>query len=273
MTAPTPAPGRRTLALDDDPDRVVLVTGAGGGIGRAIVADVLARGWAVLATDVVPSEDYGAVPARVRYVQADVTDHASMVAAARAAEELGALRGCIANAGVVTEDYGAFLQTSPTVWRPTIDVNVLGTLNTFHAAAPIVKAHGGGRMAATASVAGVRAESDIVAYSASKAAVISIVRSLALELGSANVSLNAVAPGPVSGEHQGHVVNERAQAEARAGGYAYSTRYERFRDDNRPFARMATPQEVAGVLGWLLSDAASYVTGQVVVLDGGGVLV
>ena len=266
-------PGRQTTQLDAVPDRVALVTGAGGGIGRRIVDDLLRRGWAVLATDVVAPADYGDTPDRVRYMQADVTDHASMVAAAQAAEELGSLRGCIANAGVVTEDFASFLQTSPALWKPTIDINVLGTLNTFHAAAPIIKAHGGGRMAATASVAGVRAESDIIAYSASKAAVISIVRSLALELGTANVSLNAVAPGPVSGDSQDHTLDERAQAEERAGGYAYSTRYERFRDDNRPFARMVTPEEVARVFGWLLSDEAAYITGQVVVLDGGGVLV
>jgi len=234
---------------------------------------LVSRGWAVLATDLQPEADFGEDADRVRYVQADVTDVQAMAAAAEAASELGSVCGCIANAGVVTEDFSRFFEASPEAWWSTLNINVLGTLNTFHAAARAMLQSGGGRMAATASVAGVRPEADIVAYSASKAAVISIVKSLALELGSANVSVNGVAPGPVSTELQLSVIKVRDLGEERAGGDAYGARYERFRNESRPFSRMATPEEVAGVFGWLLSDAAAYMTGQVLVLDGGGVLV
>jgi NAD(P)-dependent dehydrogenase (short-subunit alcohol dehydrogenase family) len=267
------AGGRTPCSLDGRPDRVVLVTGATGGIGRAIVADLARRGWSVVASDIAAEAQFDDVSGEVRYVRADVTDADQMRRAVSAASDMGVLVGCVANAGVAVEDFSGFLAASPKRWQATMDINVLGTLNTFQAAAAAIAAAGGGRMAATASVAGVCAESDLIAYSASKAAVISIVKSLALELGGANISVNAVAPGPVSTERQLQVVQERDQGEAEAGGDAYGARYERFRNENRPFSRMARPDEVAGCFSWLLSDAAAYITGQVLVLDGGGVLV
>jgi NAD(P)-dependent dehydrogenase (short-subunit alcohol dehydrogenase family) len=255
------------------PGRVALLTGASGGIGRAIVRDLIARGWSVLAADVVSSADFDAPPGRVRYVQADVTDVRQMNAAVESAEELGSLVACIANAGVAIEEFGKFVDASATPWQTTLAVNVLGTLVTFQAAARAMVRGGGGRLAATSSVAGIRAEADLIAYSASKAAVISIVKSLALELGAAGISVNAVAPGPVSTERQLQVVQEREAGAEQAGGDAFGARYERFRNENRPFARMAAPEEVAAAFGWLLSDDAAYMTGQVLVLDGGGILV
>jgi len=264
---------RAPAQLDEMSDRVALVTGATGGIGRAIVRDLLTRGWSVLATDVCPTADFDESPGRVRYVQADVTDVTQMSAAVDAAEELGSLVGCIANAGVASEEFGRFVEASAQPWQATVAVNVVGTLVTFQAAARAMVRGCGGRLLATSSVAGVRAEADLVAYSASKAAVISIVKSLALELGAAGISVNAVAPGPVSTERQLQVIEERETGAELAGGDAFGARYERFRNENRPFARMAAPEEVAAVFSWLLSDDAGYMTGQVLVLDGGGTLV
>jgi NAD(P)-dependent dehydrogenase (short-subunit alcohol dehydrogenase family) len=257
---------REPVLLDDRNDRVALVTGATGGIGRAIVRDLLDRGWAVLASDLGPTATFDGGGDRLLYVQADVRDPRAMAAVAQAADRLGTLRACIANAGIVTENFAPFLDSAPTAWTPTIEVNVLGTLNTFQAAARVMSQSGGGRLAATASVAGVRPESDLVAYSASKAAVIAIVQSVALDFGPHNISVNAVAPGPVSTEALLEVEDSRGQDAAFAG------QYERFREANRPFGRLATPEEIAGVFGWLLSDAAAYITGQVITVDGGGVL-
>jgi NAD(P)-dependent dehydrogenase (short-subunit alcohol dehydrogenase family) len=261
------ADGLRTpVLLDDDGDRVALVTGAAGAIGRSIVASLVKRGWAVLATDLETSPTFGEDAARVRYVRADVCDPDAMAAAAQEARDLGTLRACIANAGIVTENFVPFLDAPVDVWEPTLRVNVLGTLNTFQAAARVIGEAGGGRMAATASVAGVRAEADIVAYSASKAGVISIVRSLALDLGPKRISVNGVAPGPVRSDAQDDVIESRGRNPAFAG------EYERFREANRPFGRLADTDEVAEVFAWLLSDAAGYITGQVITIDGGGVL-
>jgi NAD(P)-dependent dehydrogenase (short-subunit alcohol dehydrogenase family) len=257
---------RTPVSLDDDGDRVALVTGAAGAIGRSIVASLIKSGWAVLATDLETDATFGEDTARVRYMRADVCDPDAMVAAVQEARHLGTLRACIANAGIVTENFVPFLEAAPQVWEPTLRVNVLGTLNTFQAAARVIGEAGGGRMAATASVAGVRAEADIVAYSASKAGVISITRSLALDLGPKRISVNAVAPGPVRSDAQDDVIDSRGKNPAFAG------EYERFREANRPFGRLADPDEVAEVFAWLLSDAAGYMTGQVITIDGGGVL-
>lgn len=258
---------RTPVVLDGEGDRVALVTGAAGAIGRSIVARLVKHGWAVLATDLETDASFSEDAARVRYVQADVCDPDAIAAAVEEARHLGTLRACIANAGIVTENFVPFLEASPEVWEPTLRVNLLGTLNTFQAAARVIGEAGGGRMAATASVAGVRPEADIVAYSASKAGVISIVQSLALDLGPKRISVNAVAPGPVRSDAQDDVIESRGKNPAFAG------EYERFREANRPFGCLADPDEVAGVFAWLLSDAAAYITGQVLVIDGGGVLV
>ncbi len=254
-------------------ERVVLVTGAAGGIGGAIVARFAADGWRVLATDIVAASDFGTADDRVRYVPADVADAEQMSAVVAAAQELGSLRGCIANAGVLTEDFSSFVDSSQEAWRSTFEINLIGVLNTFQATARALVAEGGGRMAATASVSGLRAEPTLPAYCASKAAVISVVQSLALELGAAGVTVNAVAPGPVGTEAQMRVIESRKQSAKPAAQETASERFERFRTEGRPLSRLAKPEEIAGAFAWLLSEDAAYVTGQVLVVDGGGVLV
>jgi 2,3-dihydro-2,3-dihydroxybenzoate dehydrogenase len=255
-------------------ERVVLVTGAAGGIGRAIVRGFAESGWGVLATDIAPATEFGADQQRVRYVVADVADAEQMSEVVHAAQDLGDLTACIANAGVLTEDFSGFLNASPQAWRSTFEINVLGVLNTFQATARALADSGGGRMVATASVSGVRAEPNLAAYCASKAAVISIVKCLALELGGAGITVNAVAPGPVGTEAQLRVIESRKQQSAPpAADETPADRFERHRNEGRPISRLAKPEEIAGAMSWLLSDAAAYITGHVLVVDGGGVLV
>ena len=267
MTAPTPS--------QDALDRVALVTGATGGIGRSLVADLAARGWKVLATDLAAEAAFDAGDDRVRYVGGvDVTDPEQVVAAVAAAEELGPFTACVANAGITPEDFAAFADADPRHWRSTLDVNVLGTLYTFQAATRALLARGaGGRLAATTSVAGVRAEPQLAAYSASKVAIVSIVKSLALELGAHGITVNAVAPGPVAGPHQDRVIEERKRHGRSASDETASERFERHRNEGRPIVRLAENEDVNAAFAWLLSDEAAYITGNVIVVDGGGVLV
>lgn len=254
-------------------ERVVLVTGAAGGIGGAIVTRFVQEGWRVLATDIVSEDEFKVSDDRVRYVPADVVDEQQMGAVVAAAQELGSLRGCIANAGVLTEDFSSFVDSSQQAWRSTFEINLLGVLNTFQVTARALAVAGGGSMAATASVSGVRAEPNLPAYCASKAAVICAVKSLALELGDAGIVVNAVAPGPVATEAQMRVIESRKESAKPAAQETYSERFERFRNEGRPISRLAKPEEVAGAFAWLLSEDAAYVTGQVLIVDGGGVLV
>jgi meso-butanediol dehydrogenase/(S,S)-butanediol dehydrogenase/diacetyl reductase len=267
------AAGRAPAGGRDGDAPVVLVTGATGGIGRAIVERFAADGWRVLGVD----RDVAGMPgdARVAYRAADVTDLGQMTAAAEAAAELGRLRVAIANAGVQTELFRDFVATEgPSLWRPTLEVNVIGVLNTFHAVARRLVADGTpGRLLANASIAGLRPEPGLPAYSASKAAVIALVGSLALELGRHEIAVNAVAPGPTLTQRQAQVIAERDEATAEDAQETLIARFERFRNEGRPLGRLAAPAEVAGVLSWLASDDAAYVTGQTIVLDGGATLV
>lgn len=249
----------------------VLVTGATGGIGRAVVDTLVSRGWSVLATDLSPDPGIANESGRVRYVVADVTSAEQMSAAVEVAKSLGPLVGCVANAGILAEDFSDLTDASPGAWSRTLEVNVVGVLTTLQATARALVKSGGGRMTATASVAGLRAEPNLPAYCASKAAVISVVRSLALELGPAGITVNAVAPGPVATDAQMRVVQGRQQAEL--ANETMAQRFERHRTEGRPIPRLATPEDVAEGFAWLLSDAAAYVTGHVLTVDGGSVLV
>lgn len=251
---------------------VALITGATGGIGRAIVERFVDDGWTVAAVD---REAFDRPHPNVVPIEADVTDVAQLAAAARRASELGTLRVGIANAGVLTEDLGSFLDTGhPDAWDSTLRVNVIGVLATFQAVArELVRTAVPGRLLATASIAGLRPEPGLPTYCASKAAVLAIVQALALELGEHGINVNAVAPGPTSTEAQEKVNEERRQAGAQHAAETPSARSERHRNEGRPIRRLARPDEVAAAFAWLASAEASYVTGQTIVVDGGAVLV
>lgn len=254
----------------DDVDRVAIVTGAAGGLGATTTRNLVGRGWKVLAADRLPYSDITDLGDNVRYVQTDVTDAGAMTDVARQANNWAPLRGCVANAGVLVEGFDGFLASKPDAWRTTLEVNVIGVLSTFHAVAPYLVEAGGGRMAATASVAGVRPEADVSLYSASKAAVISLIKSLAFELGHHAIAVNGVAPGPATTAMIESVSEGRDALDPAT--FSAGKRYDEFRHNNRPFRRLAKPEEIGGTFGWLLSDEAAYITGHVVVIDGGGVL-
>jgi NAD(P)-dependent dehydrogenase (short-subunit alcohol dehydrogenase family) len=214
---------------------VVLVTGAAGGIGGAVVDTLADRGWSVLATDLGLEGVAPHASGRVRYVAADFTSADEMAAAVDEAGELGRLVGCVANAGILAEDFSSIVDASPAAWSRTLEINVVGVLITLQATARVLAQSGGGRMTATASVAGLRAEPNVPAYCASKAAVISVVRSLALELGPAEITVNAVAPGPVATDAQSRVIEGRAGT--RTDDETPAQRFERHRTEGRPISR------------------------------------
>jgi NAD(P)-dependent dehydrogenase (short-subunit alcohol dehydrogenase family) len=186
---------------------------------------------------------------------ADVRDHRAMVGAFdRTAKRFGRIDVAVANAGFVT--WHPFEDGTPEQWRDVIDTNVHGVWNTLHAAIPHMRQQGGGRLIATSSVGGRMGAPGNGAYTSSKWAVIGMVKQAAAELGKYNITVNAVAPGPVdtpmfhSEGQRGSMGVESQAAQDRAVAPMLPLTGE-----------VQQPEEIADAAVFLASDAARYITG------------
>ena len=229
--------------------RRALVTGAAAGIGEATVRRFRAEGAHVVGVDADPS-----YPG----VVADVTDPEQVAEAVRAAGELDV---CVANAGVSLMQ--PFLDGELSSWERVLRVNLLGVMVTFREAARAMPS--GGRLLATASIAGLHGESQASAYCASKAGVIGLVRALSVELAPRGFTVNAVAPGQIETAMSSGDLETVSRREGRPASELLSEHLER----RVPARRLGTPDEVAGLFAYLASDAAGFVTGEVIRIDGG----
>jgi meso-butanediol dehydrogenase / (S,S)-butanediol dehydrogenase / diacetyl reductase len=236
--------------------RVVLITGAASGIGRAAVDLYAGRGYAVVAVDVAadglaPLADLG----QVATLEGDVsTARANEEAVRLALSRFGRLDAALLNAGT---GGGGPLEGPNAVenFDRIIAVNLRGVLLGIRAAVPALRAAGGGAIVATSSVSGLRGDPGTWAYNASKAAVINLVRGLAIDYAAQNIRINAIAPG-------GTITALTAAQVAHPDlGPALTRRI--------PQQRWAEPREQAEVLWFLTSPAASYITGATIPVDGG----
>ncbi len=243
--------------------RSAVVTGAAGGIGSAVAAALAQAGASVLVTDVdadaaaAVAERISASGGRAESAALDVTDPDSAKAAAAKAAELadGKIHILINNAGVTRP--AMFEKLTAESMRLLLDVHTVGAFNCTQAVLPYVPTDGTGRIVNVTSAAGLTGTLGQVNYSAAKAALIGFTKSLARELAAKRICVNALAPLAATPMTETIRTNEKFAANMM----------------NRiPMKRWAEPSEVAGAFVFMASDAASYVTGQVLPVDGGMVM-
>jgi NAD(P)-dependent dehydrogenase (short-subunit alcohol dehydrogenase family) len=254
--------------------KVAMVTGGGRGIGRGISL-VLAREGASIAiadVDMANAEKTAAemreAGARAAVYRCDVTSEESAASAIAAAiGELGGIDILVNNAGVVGRHVGAS-QVDAADWDMCYEVNLKGTWLMSRAITPHFKERGGGKIVNIASIAGRMGGAGMAHYNASKAGVINLTQSLALDLGPSNVNVNAVCPGllwtdmwrqleAMIGRDDTPEVVDRRQV------------FERFIATNCPLRREQTPEDIGHAVAFLASEEARNITGQSLNVDGG----
>ena len=247
--------------------KVALVTGGARGIGRAICEAYAREGAKVAVADLLErdaAETAATFGDSGMAVTMDVTDQASIVAGVKAVEDAwGGIDILVNNAGIF--NMGAIEEITLEDYRRQYDVNVGGTIFTTQAALPGMKKRGnGGSIINFSSQAGRRGEAYVLIYCSTKAAVISITQSMALELAKDNIRVNAIAPGVVDTPMWDHVDSLFARYENKPIG-------QKKREVGLavPLGHMGAPDEIADPCVFLASDEARYVTAQTLNVDGG----
>jgi NAD(P)-dependent dehydrogenase (short-subunit alcohol dehydrogenase family) len=250
--------------------RHAVVTGASRGIGSTIAATLAAQGARVtlVGRDATNLNTVAAAiggPGCAKPVLADVADSRSVQAAfEKAREQFGPVHILVNNAGQAGS--AKFTQTDEALWNRIMAVNVNGTYLCTRQAVPDMLATGSGRIVNIASIAGLRGGAYISAYAASKHAVIGLTRSLALELATKNITVNAVCPGYTDTD----IVRDAVANIMRKTGRTEADALESLLATN-PQRRLITPEEIAHTVLWLCAPGTESITGQSIVLAGGEV--
>jgi NAD(P)-dependent dehydrogenase (short-subunit alcohol dehydrogenase family) len=237
--------------------KVALVTGAARGIGLAVAKRFLAEGWCVALLDIearLLRESVAALEATDRSLalDGDVSDATAVEGAfAAIGRRFGRLDALINNAGVAV--FAPLMETSDADWKRVLEVNLTGPFLCTKAAVPLMREHGGAIVNIT-SISAVRASTLRSAYGTSKAGLAHLTKQLAVELASLGIRVNGVAPGPV----------DTAMAKA-----VHTPEIRADYHDAIPLNRYGLEEELAEAVFFLCSDRASYITGQILAVDGG----
>jgi 3-oxoacyl-[acyl-carrier protein] reductase len=227
--------------------RVVLITGGSKGIGLAC-----AKAFAALGDKVAITYNSTPPPPEFFGVKCDVTDTAQVDAAFAAVEEhFGTVEVLVSNAGITKDTL--LLRMKEADFTEVIDANLTAAFRVVKRATPGMLKARSGRIILMSSVVGLLGSAGQANYAASKAGLVGFARSLARELGSRSITVNVVAPGPVETDMTAALTAEQLQTIT----------------SSVPLQRMATPEEVAGVVAFLASQPAAYITGAVIPVDGG----
>jgi 3-oxoacyl-[acyl-carrier protein] reductase len=229
---------------------VALVTGAGRGLGRAIAGRLSEDGLSIVAVD-LDGDSAAATAAAVGGTshQCDVSDRDAV---RELAASVGPVEVLVNNAGIWT--YGSVLDASESDVDRVIAVNFRGTLNCCRSFVPGMIAAGGGAIVSLSSLAAAMAATAVEVYPISKAAVEALTRQLAQELGPSGIRVNAIGPGSMVTEGTAHAYEGERMAQRAA---------------LVPLRRVGTPDDIANAVAFLVSDQASYISGQVIYVDGG----
>jgi len=239
--------------------KVAFVTGSSRGIGRAVARRLALEGYAV-GIDYLQAEDKAQELAEeltargcaVMAVQADVADREAITAAIRQVEACyGPVTLLVNNAGIAEQHL--FQDIPPELWRRIFAVNVDGAFHTIQAVLPNMIREKAGCIINTSSIWGQRGASCEATYSATKAALIGLTRSLAMELAPSGIRVNCVAPGVINTDMVQVLGEETLQQLA----------------EEIPMGRLGTPEEIASLVSFLAGEGAAYMTGQVLTADGG----
>lgn len=238
--------------------KTVLITGGANGIGWACAQEFLRAGWSV----VIGDRDTDAAETRTAAsdgslyaVQLDVRDQNSVEAAVAAAvARYGRIHALVNNAGI--QQWTSLLELDWETWSTVLDVNLNGTLRCLHVVGRHMSQVGGGAIVNIASISAERGIRYRAPYSVSKAAILALTRSAAVEWAEKNIRVNAVGPG--------YVATELIEAFAKSGKLDVEAVRACI-----PMSRLAEPAEIARAVLFLASDQGSYVTGQTLFVDGG----
>jgi NAD(P)-dependent dehydrogenase (short-subunit alcohol dehydrogenase family) len=243
--------------------RVAIVTGAARGIGRAIAERFVTDGLSVVLADVNPAAVREAAVAlaplagaerQVLSIAADCSVRAEVEGVVETClDRLGGLDVFIANAGIGPA--APVLDTPDELWDRTMAINLRGVYLGIQAAGRAMRDAGGGRIVATSSTNAFWVETDLAAYNASKAGVVGLVRTAAMELAPYGITVNAVGPGLIRTELTRNLTDDPDR----------SRTYLR----QIPMGRFGTPADVAAAVAFLVSDDAAWITGHLLVIDGG----